>query len=74
MCIWQVQEGVDDLLFNLLILGSITDKEGYVWRKSCADLYVVETMPLLQKDMSNQVSSNLRFSQFDTMHPENLAL
>ncbi len=52
----QVQEGVDDLLFNLLILGSITNKEGYVWRRSTSDLYVVETMPLLQRDTSNQVT------------------
>jgi len=40
------------LLFNLLILGSITDREGYVWTRSPADLYVIETMPLMQRDNS----------------------
>ena len=48
----QVQEGVDYLLFNLLILGSITDREGYVWTRSPADLYVIETMPLMQRENS----------------------
>ena len=47
-----MQEGVDYLLFNLLILGSITDPEGHVWTRSPTDLYVIETMPLMQKDSS----------------------
>jgi len=46
----EVQEGVDYLLFNLLVLGSITDQEGYVWCRSPLDLYVIETMPLMQRD------------------------
>jgi len=43
---------VDYLLFNLLVLGSITDREGYVWTRSPTDLYVIETMPLMQRDSS----------------------
>jgi len=47
-----VQDGVDYLLFNLLVLGSITGREGYVWTRSPTDLYVIETMPLMQRDSS----------------------
>jgi len=48
----QVLEGVDNLLFNLLVLGSITDRTGYVWTRSPRDLYIVETMPLMQREVS----------------------
>ncbi|KAL3881508.1 hypothetical protein ACJMK2_027940, partial [Sinanodonta woodiana] len=44
----EVQEGVDFFLFNLLILGCLTDKSGYVWRRSPRDLYLIETMPIGQ--------------------------
>ncbi|KAL3881517.1 hypothetical protein ACJMK2_027949 [Sinanodonta woodiana] len=44
----EVQEGVDYLLFNLLILGCLTDKSGYVWRHSPRDLYLIETMPIVE--------------------------
>ena len=44
--ILQTEEGVDNLLFNLLVLGSLTDETGYVWRKSSTDLYLIETQPL----------------------------
>ncbi|KAK7107714.1 hypothetical protein V1264_015588 [Littorina saxatilis] len=48
---YQVQEGVDHLLYNLLVLGCVTDRHGQVWLRSPMDLYLVETMPLLdQKD------------------------
>ena len=43
---------MDYLLFNLLVLGSITDREGYVWSRWPTDLYVIETMPLMQRDNS----------------------
>ena len=45
---FQVQEGVDLLLYNLLVLGCITDVHGQVWRRSSSDLYLVEAMPLLE--------------------------
>ncbi|KAL3881512.1 hypothetical protein ACJMK2_027944 [Sinanodonta woodiana] len=44
----EVQEGLDFFLFNLLILGCLTDKSGYVWRRSSRDLYLVETVPILE--------------------------
>ncbi|KAI0241298.1 E3 ubiquitin-protein ligase [Lamellibrachia satsuma] len=50
----ETQEGIDDLLFNLLVLGSLTDKTGYVWRKSSMDLYLIETLPLLWHDSASQ--------------------
>ena len=53
----QVVEGVDHFLFNLLILGSVMDKQGLVWQRSDNDLYVVETMPLLQKEVNKQVGN-----------------
>ncbi|XP_077864555.1 E3 ubiquitin-protein ligase RNF213-like [Saccoglossus kowalevskii] len=37
-----VQHGVDNLLFNLLVLGGITDTHGRVWRRYPWDLYVIE--------------------------------
>ncbi|XP_053396011.1 E3 ubiquitin-protein ligase rnf213-alpha-like [Mercenaria mercenaria] len=43
----EVQEGIDYLLFNLLILGCLVDKTGYVWRKLDTDLYLIETMPIM---------------------------
>ncbi|XP_070190023.1 E3 ubiquitin-protein ligase rnf213-alpha-like [Littorina saxatilis] len=48
---YEVQEGVDHLLYNLLVLGRVTDHHGQVWLRSPLDLYLIETMPLLdQKD------------------------
>ncbi|KAK7494871.1 hypothetical protein BaRGS_00013998, partial [Batillaria attramentaria] len=44
-----VQEGVDHLLYNLLVLGCATDTHGHVWLRSTMDLYLVETMPLLNQ-------------------------
>ncbi|XP_053396018.1 E3 ubiquitin-protein ligase rnf213-alpha-like [Mercenaria mercenaria] len=43
----EVQYGVDYLLFNLIILGCLVDKTGFVWRKSHIDIYLIEAMPLL---------------------------
>ncbi|XP_061169274.1 E3 ubiquitin-protein ligase rnf213-alpha-like [Saccostrea echinata] len=50
----EVQEGVDYLLFQLLILGCLTNSTGHVWRKLPYDLYIVETMPLLARDYQEQ--------------------
>ena len=35
-------KGLDTFLFSLLILGEVSDSEGYVWRKHPNDLYVIE--------------------------------
>ncbi|XP_052808614.1 E3 ubiquitin-protein ligase rnf213-alpha-like isoform X2 [Mya arenaria] len=43
----EVQEGVDYVLFNLLILNCLVDKSGYVWRRSVHDLYLIEAMPTM---------------------------
>jgi len=67
MCCEQVLEGVDYLLFNLLILGSITDREGYVWTRSLRDLYVIETMPLMQRDNSRMTVRSLFFTLFSPL-------
>ncbi|XP_062507501.1 E3 ubiquitin-protein ligase rnf213-alpha-like isoform X2 [Corticium candelabrum] len=34
--------GVDSLVFNLLILGQLSDTKGNVWRKQETDMYVIE--------------------------------
>ena len=39
---FQVTNGLDSFLFNLLILGMLTDARGRVWRRRPCDLYVVE--------------------------------
>ncbi|WAR08530.1 R213B-like protein, partial [Mya arenaria] len=40
-----VQGGVDHLLFNLIILKCLTTTRGLVWRRSDADLLMIEAMP-----------------------------
>ena len=39
---------MDELLFNLLILGSVSDVEGCVWQAQKSDYYVIECMPFLR--------------------------
>ncbi|XP_071135692.1 E3 ubiquitin-protein ligase rnf213-alpha-like isoform X2 [Mytilus edulis] len=43
----EVHDGVDDFLFQLLILGCLHHNSGYIWRKSHIDYYIIESMPLL---------------------------
>lgn len=45
----EVLHGVDELLFNLLILGSICQQEGFVWQRSKMDYYAIETVPLKKR-------------------------
>ena len=40
--LFSTSEGLDAFLFGLLVLGEISDSEGYVWRKRPDDLYVIE--------------------------------
>ena len=47
---------MDDLLFSLLVLGSLTDQLGYVWLRSDLDLYIIEVMPLQQREVTTRVS------------------
>ena len=44
-------EGVDHLLYNLLVLGCVSDDHGKVWLRSPMDLYIVETMPLYDQQV-----------------------
>ena len=39
---FQVIPDIDTLLFNLLILGELTDNRGRVWRRNPRDLYILE--------------------------------
>ncbi|XP_071122875.1 E3 ubiquitin-protein ligase RNF213-like [Mytilus edulis] len=50
----EVQHGVDEFLFQLLVLGCLTNSSGYVWRKSTMDYYIVETLPLMVKDTNTK--------------------
>ena len=58
----QVQEGVDALLFQLLVLGCLVHSSGHVWRKSELDYYIIENMPLLARDSDMQVCVYFIFS------------
>ncbi|XP_053396339.1 E3 ubiquitin-protein ligase rnf213-alpha-like isoform X2 [Mercenaria mercenaria] len=59
----EVENGVDYLLFNLLILGCLMDKTGFVWRKSPTDIYLIETMPLMMQ------TTNRRGEGLQYVHP-----
>ncbi|XP_052239407.1 E3 ubiquitin-protein ligase rnf213-alpha-like [Dreissena polymorpha] len=49
----EVQEGIDFLLFNLIILGCLVDRSGLVWRRNTDDLYLIETMPIFESQSTN---------------------
>jgi len=61
----EIQGGVDHLLFNLLILRSIGDRNSYIWTRMPHDLYVIECMPLVQKEAT---IANNKPSQFIQVH------
>ena len=39
--------GVDEFLFNLVILGSVVNSDGVVWQSRGSQYYVIECMPLI---------------------------
>ncbi|XP_072028880.1 E3 ubiquitin-protein ligase RNF213-like [Amphiura filiformis] len=41
-----VQDGLDDLLFNILILGGLVNKHGYAWKCRPTDLFIIEITEL----------------------------
>ena len=53
---FQVHEGIDHLLFNLLILGGLCDSHGRVWRCKPQDLYVIEMTDFTLQQKSKRVS------------------
>jgi len=58
-----IEEGVDSLLFNILILRCIGDGNGYTWTRMPHDLYVVECMPLVQMDAAMTGNKPRQFVQ-----------
>ncbi|XP_067936895.1 E3 ubiquitin-protein ligase rnf213-alpha-like [Watersipora subatra] len=46
----EVESGVDELLFNLIILRSLVNSEGVVWQAQPTQYYIIESMPLIRKD------------------------
>ncbi|KAI0227837.1 hypothetical protein LSAT2_021672 [Lamellibrachia satsuma] len=64
----ETYEGIDNLLFNLLVLGSLTDQTGLVWRKSQMDLYVIETLPLLWHGATTQNLAGPQGEQTEYVH------
>ncbi|KAK6168590.1 hypothetical protein SNE40_019790 [Patella caerulea] len=52
----EVLNGVDFLLYNLLILGCLKDKDGRIWTKSPSDLYVIENIPYRHNLADKKVS------------------
>lgn len=44
-----MEEGVDELLFNLVVLRSVVNSEGVVWQAQCTQYYVIECMPNTRK-------------------------
>ncbi|WAR28467.1 RN213-like protein, partial [Mya arenaria] len=48
----EVDRGIDHLLFNLTMLNTLTDENGYVWRRSVSDMYFIEAMAFKQWEES----------------------
>jgi hypothetical protein len=46
-------KGLDTFLFRLLILGELSDSEGYIWRRHPNDLYVVEMTSSVSQDFQS---------------------
>ncbi|XP_077981789.1 E3 ubiquitin-protein ligase RNF213-like [Glandiceps talaboti] len=47
-----VTKGIDEFLFNLVVLQQITDSNDYVWKRRNSDLYVIEISSPSQDDSS----------------------
>jgi len=45
----QVEFGVDELLFNLIILQSLVNSDGVVWQAKKSQYYVIECMPFIKQ-------------------------
>lgn len=46
-----MEEGLDELLFNLLLLGSISNRDGSVRLTRRQDYFIIESMPLLRQEV-----------------------
>ncbi|XP_067936891.1 E3 ubiquitin-protein ligase rnf213-alpha-like [Watersipora subatra] len=45
----EVESGVDELLFNLIILRSLVNSEGVVWQAQPTQYYIIECMPFTKE-------------------------
>ena len=57
----EVEQGIDELLFNLIILRSIVNSEGVVWQAQNTQYYVIECMPHTRKVRSILTHVNIWF-------------
>ncbi|XP_067936886.1 E3 ubiquitin-protein ligase rnf213-alpha-like [Watersipora subatra] len=48
----EVKSGVDELLFNLIILKSLVNSEGVVWQAQPTQYYIIECMPYTKEGRS----------------------
>ena len=51
----EVRDGLDHVLFSLLILGALRSRDGFVWLRNPCDLYLIENTPLLQRVVSSSM-------------------
>ena len=49
----EVEHGVDNFLFNLIILGSIVNSEGSVWQAQHTQYYIIECMPFSRRKVGS---------------------
>ena len=54
----QVRDGLDHLLFNLLILGGLCNSHGKAWKRKPQDLYVIEITDFALQHRHSRVSRN----------------
>ncbi|XP_064635715.1 E3 ubiquitin-protein ligase RNF213-like isoform X3 [Lineus longissimus] len=53
-----VVEGVNHVLFNLLVLRCVKDATGRCWRRHPSDLYMIENLPLLKQEVQRTTASD----------------
>ena len=51
----EVREGLDRVLFSLLILGALRRRDGFVWLRHPRDLYIIENTPLLKRVIASRM-------------------
>ena len=55
---------VGDMLFNILILGTLVDESGYVFHRSDKDLFIIETTNPKESGNVCFITSTLKHSCF----------
>ena len=58
-----VKFGLDHFLFNLLVLGQVTDSIGHVWRRRFTDMYVLECTWSADSESSSENERSKEFKQ-----------